>query len=71
MPRKPKILDPIQCAVCEKKFVPKTTRVRCCSRSCGCKLGNTKEAREKGKQTRLERYEDPNYNNIKKALKNY
>lgn len=60
-------LDPIKCAVCEKEFVPKTKKVRCCSKSCGCKLGNTKEAREKGRQTRLERYGDPNFNNREKS----
>ena len=67
MPKKKTILDPIVCLVCEKTFVPKTNRVKTCSRSCGCKLGNTKEAREKGKQTRLERYGDPNYNNREKV----
>jgi len=47
--KKRKVLDPIQCAVCKKTFVPKDARRRTCSRSCGGKLGNTKEAREKGK----------------------
>lgn len=65
--KKLKVLDPIQCAVCKKTFVPKDTRRRACSRSCGGKLGNTKEAREKGRQTRLERYGDPNFNNREKV----
>lgn len=65
--KKLKVLDPIQCAVCKKTFVPKDTRRRACSRSCGGKLGNTKEAREKGRQTKLERYGDPNFNNREKV----
>lgn len=69
MTKKKTILDPIQCPVCEKEFIPKTRRVRTCSRSCGGKLGNTKEAREKAKQTKLERYGDPNYNNREKMRK--
>lgn len=67
MAKKKTILDPMECLVCEKTFVPKTKKVRTCSRSCGCKLGNTPEAREKGKKTRLERYGDPNYNNREKV----
>lgn len=69
MPKKKTILDPIKCAVCETEFTPKTKKVRTCSKSCGCKLGNTKEAREKGRQTRLERYGDPNFNNREKVRK--
>ena len=67
--KKRKVLDPIQCAVCKKTFVPKDARRRTCSRSCGGKLGNTKEAREKGRQTKLEKYGDPNFNNREKYRK--
>lgn len=69
MPKKRKILDPIQCAICGKTFVPKDTRRRTCSRSCGGKLGNTEKAREKARQTRLEKYGDPNFNNREKVRK--
>lgn len=69
MPKKKKLLEPIKCPVCEKEFTPKTKRVKCCSRSCGSKLGSTPEAKEKSKKTRLERYGDPNYNNREKVRK--
>lgn len=67
MPKKKKLLEPIKCPVCDKDFIPKTKRVKCCSRSCGSKLGSTPEAKEKSKKTRLERYGDPNYNNREKV----
>lgn len=50
-----------------KIFKPKDKRRKTCSRSCGGKLGNTKKAREKAKQTRLKKYGDANYNNRQKA----
>ena len=62
-----KKLEAINCAVCGISFVPKDKRRKTCSRSCGGKLGNTKLARKKARQTMLERYGDPNFNNRKKA----
>lgn len=64
-----KSFPPIECAVCKKTFIPKTRRVRCCSKSCGGKLGSTKAAQEKGRQTRLKKYGDPNFNNREKYRK--
>lgn len=69
MAKKPIVLDPIDCEVCGKTFTPKDKRRRTCSRSCGGKLGNTKEAREKGRKTRLEKYGDENFNNREKVRK--
>lgn len=67
-PRKKKLL-PKECAVCGETFYNKDDRIRCCSRSCGGKLGNTEKAREKAQKTRLERYGDKNYNNREKVKK--
>lgn len=58
---------PMECEVCGITFVPRDSRRRTCSRICGGKLGNTKSAREKARQTKLEKYGDPNFNNREKV----
>lgn len=70
MARKKKQLDPINCEVCGKEFIPADKRRRTCSRSCGGKLGNNKAAQEKARKTKLERYGDENYNNRELVKKN-
>lgn len=60
---------PMECEVCGITFVPRDSRRRTCSRICGGRLGNTKSAREKARQTKLEKYGDPNFNNREKVRK--